>query len=115
MIPFDTGIKIQKIKFRIKNTYLGASWVPLWGRFGTLLGSFWVPFGASWALLGPLGALLGFPWALLEGPSRLFQRFWAPLKNATPIAVWPLGQPLEVPFGLPGDSMGSFCGFIGCS
>ena len=38
--------------------------VPFWGRFGTLLGSFWIPLGSFWVPLGSFGLLLD-PFGLL--------------------------------------------------
>eukprot|EP00959_Pyramimonas_sp_CCMP1952_P176166 3681285-Pyramimonas_sp.AAC.1 len=36
-----------------------ASWAPLGGALGALLGTSWEPLGQSWDHLGRLGALLG--------------------------------------------------------
>ena len=73
MIPFETVVKIEKIKFRFKNTFLGASRIPLWGRFGTLFGLLLDHFGLP---LAPLWALFGFLWKLLGPLEDLFELYW---------------------------------------
>ena len=49
-IPFDTVVKIQKIKFLLLERLLDPLLVPLWGPFWTPFGLHVGPFGDSWGL-----------------------------------------------------------------
>ena len=59
-IPFDTVVKIQKIRFPVLDPILDPLWVPLWGPFWTPFGLHVGPFGDSWGLhLDPFGHFWG--------------------------------------------------------
>ena len=83
----------EKLGVSFWNPILGASRVPFWGRFWTLLGSILDPFGL---LLDPFGLLLD-PFGFLLDPFRLFGT--------------PLGTSLDLlrlPWHLFGDPVGPF-------
>ena len=64
-IPFETGIKIEKIRFSSSGPYSGP---PFGTPLGSLLDPFWPPCWTLWGLLGsPIGSL----WPLLGRDGNL--------------------------------------------
>ena len=78
-IPFDTVVKIEKIRSSkvgpSKNRSWGAFWELLLAPFGHHFGASWHPFGSLWRPLGTLGLHFWLCWASCCSLGRLLGPF----------------------------------------